>query len=140
MADELPNSNFTPGVARKDITVEQICSTKWSKDPRSVTSKMRSTVYHSYNVTKNTGACALSARGCELDHLISRELGGADDIKNLWTQPYGGSCNAVQKDQLENYLHKMVCYGGIKLEDAQKMIATDWIKAYTTYIDPKGCK
>lgn len=30
-------------------------------------------------------------RRCEIDRLISRELGGTDEIKNLWPQAYGTS-------------------------------------------------
>jgi hypothetical protein len=70
-------------------------------------------------------------RRCEIDHLISRELGGADDVRNLWPEAYGTSPrNAVRKDRLENALHKEVCAGGLTLEAAQKAIATDWIAAY----------
>jgi hypothetical protein len=48
-------------------------------------------------------------RRCEIDHLISRELGGADDVKNFWPQPYGTHAwNAVLKDRVENRLHKEV--------------------------------
>ena len=27
-------------------------------------------------------------KGCEVDHRVSREVGGADTIENLWPQPY----------------------------------------------------
>jgi hypothetical protein len=32
--------------------------------------------------------CVVDSHGrrCEIDHLISRALGGADDVKNLWSQ------------------------------------------------------
>jgi len=70
---------------------------------------------------------------CEIDHLISRELGGADDVKNLWPQPYRGRWNAHLKDRLENQLHKEVCAGRLKLGDAQKGIAADWTKLYRGY-------
>jgi 5-methylcytosine-specific restriction endonuclease McrA len=44
--------------------------------------------------------------GCEVDHLISRELGGADATDNLWPQPYTQHPGAHEKDRLENQLHK----------------------------------
>lgn len=75
----------------------------------------------------------------EVDHLVSRELGGADDVKNLWpesyvTQPW----NAHRKDRLENYLHKLVCSNQITLEEARREIAYDWRIAYKKYFgEPK---
>jgi hypothetical protein len=65
-----------------------------------------------------------------MDHLISRELGGADNVRNLWPQPYTGPWNARDKDRLENRLHREVCHEGLPLAEAQRMIATDWISAY----------
>jgi hypothetical protein len=68
----------------------------------------------------------------EIDHLISRELGGADEIANLWPEPYEGACNAHAKDRLENELHKEVCAdpSDDKLHEAQTAIATNWIAEY----------
>ena len=48
--------------------------------------------------------CVADAHGktCEIDHLISSELGGADDVQNLWPEAYGTSpWNAHLKDKLE---------------------------------------
>ena len=132
-AGPLPNPALTSGVAR-DITIEQVCTTRWGRDSRAVTATMKRQVYARYHMAPHSGECALSPRGCEIDHLIPRELGGADDVRNLWPQPYGGLCNAADKDRLENRLHKMVCAGEISLKDAQRAIATDWVATYRTYI------
>ena len=44
-----------------------------------------------------------SQQECEIDHLISLELGGANDEKNLWPELYQGEIlNAYVKGQLEN--------------------------------------
>jgi hypothetical protein len=73
-------------------------------------------------------------RHCEIDHLISRELGGTDDVKNLWPQSYGSQpWNAVKKDKLETRLHKEVCAGHISLKEARDMIKNDWRNAYRKY-------
>ena len=68
---------------------------------------------------------------CELDHLISLELGGADSLDNIW--PQCGPSGVVlreryfkEKDAVENYLAKQVRDGVMNLEDAQKGIAEDW--------------
>lgn len=135
----LPDPALTPGVTR-DLTLDQVCNTKWGKDARAVTPAMKSQVYAEYHMVRYQGDCALSKRGCEVDHRVPREIGGADDIKNLWIQPYGGQCNAAQKDRLENKLHQMVCSKAITLQSAQHAIATDWVAAYTQYVDPKGCR
>jgi hypothetical protein len=83
-------------------------------------------VYGSYGLTGNhTGYCDVQ-QGCEIDHLVSLELGGSNDQKNLWPQPYQGSAwNAHVKDQLENFLHAQVCAGNIALDQAQREISAD---------------
>ena len=135
----LPDPALTTGVTRA-LTLDQVCNTKWGKDVRAVTPAMKSQVYAEYHMVRYQGDCALSKRGCEVDHLISRELAGADDVRNLWPQPYGGQCNAINKDRLENKLHKLVCGKAITLQSAQHAIATDWVAAYAQYVDPKGCQ
>jgi hypothetical protein len=67
---------------------------------------------------------------CELDHLISLELGGADTLHNIWPQcgPPGVALaqrNFKQKDLVENFLAKRVRDGRMDLSMAQKAIATD---------------
>ena len=75
------------------------------------------------------------ADACEVDHLISLEIGGADDPRNLWPRPYdGASLNARVKDRLESRLHAEVCAGNVALEDAQREIAADWVQAFRKYI------
>ncbi len=75
---------------------------------------------------------------CEIDHLVSRELGGADDVKNLWPQSYSGPWNAHDKDRVENRLHVEVCAGRLSIEDARKGIVSDWTKLYRQYFgDPQ---
>jgi len=118
---ELPDLKFTPGVARTDLTLEEICTRKWGKDRRHVTPAMRRAALAHYRKP----ACRF-----ELDHLISRELGGADDASNLWPQCYAGAWNAHRKDRLENKLHKLVCAGAMSLEDVQRAIVADWRALY----------
>lgn len=124
----LPNLRLTPGVYRKDLTADEICKTKWGLDKRHVTESMKKQVFAEYKI-------ALSRRSdFEVDHLVSRELGGADDVRNLWpesyvTQPY----NAHRKDRLENYLHKLVCKKEITLAQARDAVTNDWRKAYKKY-------
>lgn len=136
----LPIPAATPGVTR-DLTLDVICNTKWGKDRRAVTAAMKRQVFASYGYTGNKDwHCTPDAHGrtCEIDHLISRELGGADDVHNLWPEPYGGPWNAADKDRLENRLHMLVCQPSpahaLPLKDAQDAIRGDWTAAYIKYL------
>src|SRR5579883_3073482 len=132
LAADLPNPDLTPGAVFQ-VTKEQVCVPGYAKSVRAVSSATKEKVFHAYGLSGNhTSYCDNEDRhGCEVDHLISLELGGSNDEANLWPEPYGGTVwNAHVKDKLENRLHAMVCAGEISLEDAQKEIATDWIKSY----------
>jgi len=127
----VPDPQLTPGVARP-MTTAQVCSTKWGKDRRHVTVAMRKQVFARYRVPYAKHALY------EVDHDISRELGGADDIDNLWPQPWTGGYNAHMKDRLENRLHREVCAGTLSLERAQQAIRGDWRVAFRRYFgDPR---
>ena len=54
-------------------------------------------VYQKYGTAVCQGVCS-GPQGCEIDHLISLELGGANTEDNLWPQPYDGDWNAHDKD------------------------------------------
>ncbi|SCK14572.1 HNH endonuclease [Vogesella sp. LIG4] len=135
-ADDIPDPELTPGSARPDLTQQQICSTTWGKDERHVSAEMKQQVFQRYGYSGNDDPRCIPAgnRHCEVDHLISRELGGADEIDNLWPQAYGSSpWNAVLKDKLENRLHKEMCAGNITLDEARQMLVNDWREAYKKY-------
>jgi hypothetical protein len=72
----------------------------------------------------------------EVDHLIPLELGGSNDIENLWPQSYLTPDNAWEKDQLEHRLHVLVCEGSMKLTDAQEEIRNNWIDAWQRLAQP----
>jgi len=140
----LPDPSVTNGsIAISDKT--KVCATKWGKDERHATQKMKNDVYAEYGTAPGSGVCArkrhtaksgkVVKEGCEVDHLISRELGGADAEDNLWPQPYTQHPGAHEKDWLENTLHKEVCAGKITLPAAQNQIQTDW---YAAYLEWKG--
>jgi hypothetical protein len=125
-----PDPKLTPGVALSVQNEATVCTIKWGKDARHVTPAMKRQVFANYKIP-------YARHGeFEVDHLISRELGGADDVKNLWPQKWAGTWNAHMKDQLENRLHKMVCAGQLSLAQAQREIRADWIAAYRQDIVP----
>ena len=124
----LPDHKITPG-ATLNVTKEDICQSGYTRRVRDVKESRKLEVYSAYNVQAHTGKY-------EIDHLISLELGGSNDITNLWPQSYFTyPWNAKIKDRLENKLHDMVCNGVIPLEQAQEEVSTDWIKAYCKYFD-----
>ena len=89
---------------------------------------MQQAVFHEY------GMDGAPAQEYEVDHLITPALGGTDDIRNLWPEPYSSTAwNAHVKDQLEDRLHELVCDGQLNLATAQHDMATDWISAYKKY-------
>lgn len=133
-AAEVPDDAITPGVVR-NLSAEKICSTKWGADRRNVTKAMKAEAYARYNLAPWEGECA-KPKGCEVDHRVPRELGGEDNIDNLWAEPFGGSCNAHNKDRLENRVHKEMCAGDLTLEDAQAIFLGDWRPAYVERFGP----
>ena len=124
----LPVPTMTPGAKFDDATDVVICVKGYSASVRNVPKSVKDAVYAAYGMQPGIAPCP-----CEVDHLISLELGGSNDKENLWPQPYTGQWNARQKDKLENYLHKQVCVGKITLQEAQKEIAGNWMEAYVKY-------
>lgn len=128
----LPDPTLTPG-AIFDVDTDTVCVPGYSRTVRSVSEAEREAVYASYSVAPYEGYCDCP-QGCEVDHLISLEIGGSNDQTNLWPQPYCGDENAHVKDTLENKLHKLMCDGTIDMKTAQNAISTNWIQAYNTYV------
>lgn len=126
-ADTLPNPAWTPGDVLP-VTAEQVCVPGYSKTARNVSEETKKAVYKEYSQNSKQSPCP-----CEVDHLISLQLGGSNDIKNLWPQSYQGEWSARRKDALENHLHYLVCAGNVDLKVAQEIIARDWTKAYEMY-------
>lgn len=113
-----PDSKLTPGVAEPKLTKVVLCAPGFRTGPwRNVPIFEKKQVMSDYNLV-------WSEHGkYEFDHLIPLEIGGSNDIKNIWPQSWP---EAREKDKVENYLHKEVCEDKISLEDAQKEISTDW--------------
>jgi anti-sigma factor RsiW len=123
----LPVASITPG-ATWDITATELCA--GTRHTRTITAAMRAEVVAAYRVEQ------VPQDRYELDYLITPELGGATDTRNLWPQAYASPVwNARIKDALEQLLPELVCSGKIDLETAQREIASDWIAAYKRYFN-----
>ena len=131
---DLPDAKLTPGKPDPTLTTERLCAKGFStKTVRNVTIETRVAAFGGYGIVcKNrTPTCA---KEFELDHLVSLELGGSNDVLNLWPEAHAGQWGARVKDQLENKLHALVCAGTITLDEAQNGIATDWISLYKKWM------
>ncbi len=120
----LPDPACTPGAILPDATKDKICVPGYAGDTRNVPNSEKNQVYAEYGIMTHT------AGEYEVDHLISLELGGSNDIANLWPEPAEPRPGFHEKDKVENYLHKQVCDGAMSLADAQYQIAHDWMSVY----------
>lgn len=124
-SDYRPDPTCNPGAVDDSVTQNTIdstiCVTGFTtkiRPPASATDKVKQEMYVAYGVPDKTAS--------ELDHLVSLELGGSNDARNLWIEP-GQIPNP--KDTVENALHKAVCDHKVTLAAAQQAIATNWTTA-----------
>jgi hypothetical protein len=125
----LRDHELTPCDVFAHATKEEVCTPGWASEHRNVTESERDQVYAEYGRSETPGS--------ELDHLVPLELGGSNDIKNLWPQPNKPRPGDHEKDQLENTLHKLVCKGEMPLADAQRCIASNWVTCWQKYVAPR---
>jgi hypothetical protein len=134
LADDI----MTPGEVRTDLDLKTVCSTKWGLDKRFVTAKMKRLVFSNYGLSGYSDPQCIpddKGRTCEIDHRIPRCAAGADTVKNLSPQSYGGEWNAHQKDKLEVLICKKVCSGELTLHEGQEIFKRDWRSAYKFYYE-----
>lgn len=108
--EALPDSACTPGAIISTATKEQICVPGYAKNVRDVPDSEKNQVYAEYSVKSHR------AGQYEVDHLISLELGGSNDIANLWPEAADPRPGFHEKDKVENYLHDQVCSGAMPLQ------------------------
>jgi len=146
----IPDPTCTPGAINPTLTAAVLkdpeFTTKCVRNETTTEEQKNSTYgwYHIKHPAHNEGA----TQTCELDHLISLELGGADTLDNLWPQcgPDGVPLNErffKHKDLVEDHLAVMVKEGKMELAEAQQQIARDWtqfIDAAKTTCSTKHCK
>jgi hypothetical protein len=134
----LPNRTCTPGAVNPTVTVAVLRNPEFRTSclrGLATTETQKARTYARYGIPHpdhNTGVMQI----CELDHLISLELGGADTIENIW--PQCGPENVAlihryfkQKDIVENFLARQVREGVLDLKEVQRGVSDDW----TQYLD-----
>jgi hypothetical protein len=123
----LPDRGKTPG-AGLSVTGRDVCLPGYATQVRPVGEPVQRRVFKTYGIEHPPPGAY------EIDHLISLNLGGSNDPRNLWPEPLTGlEWNAHVKDALEERLHESVCRGTINLTAAQKAISGDWIAAYKKF-------
>ncbi len=122
----LQDQACTPGAIIQSATKAQICVPGYSKGVRNVPQSVKNQAYAEYGITSHR------AGQYEVDHLVSLELGGSNDISNLWPEAASPKPGFHEKDKVENYLHTQMCNGSVSLQQAQVEIATNWLNVYNS--------
>ena len=120
----LQDAACTPGAILPKVTKSQVCTSGYATSVRNVPQSEKNQVYAEYGITSH------KAGQYEVDHLVSLELGGSNDISNLWPELASPKPGFHEKDKVENYLNDQVCSGAITLQQAQVEIATNWLAVY----------
>jgi hypothetical protein len=120
----MPDPKMTPGVIDADLTMEKLCDPSFHTGTvRNVPESEKRAACREYGISQGC-----PGKGYEIDHLVSIELGGSNDLRNLWPQPVDapGVIGFHTKDVVENRAHRAVCQGQITLLTAQLGMQGDW--------------
>jgi hypothetical protein len=115
----LPDRACTPGAAATR-SLDVVCRTS-TRQRRHVDRALRRRVFLEYGLAPREPSEAF-----EVDHLIPLELGGSNELANLWPEASPGF---HEKDRVEDELHARVCSGRMTLDAAQRAVAADWTRA-----------
>ena len=122
----LPDRRCTPGAVFVAATAAKVCVGGYASAVRNMPESVKQAVYREYGIsTRRPGQY-------QVDHLVSLELGGSNEIANLWPEPAAPPPGFHEKDALEDYLHHEVCSGRVGLAVAQRGIAANWVALYRT--------
>jgi hypothetical protein len=131
-----PDRQCSPGAYYSALTKKRICAADFRTDPiRNVPQSEKNAVKVEYGLKPVSFGNAL-----EIDHIVSLELGGSNDIANLFPEKANASPGYHVKDKLENKLHDLVCAGKRQLRATQRKIASDWQALYKSVfgVTPSG--
>jgi len=122
----LPHGLQTPGsLTYPAPKISEMCSREFRKKFPEIPHELKQKVFEAYGIDIS------KSNLYQMDHLITPEVGGANDIKNLWPQSLvSRPWNAHMKDRLENHLHREICQGRMSPNHAQTLLTLDWIDSY----------
>jgi len=121
-----PDRACSPGAYYAKLTKRVICSSGFhTGDVRNVSESTKHSVEAEYGMAPGSYGSSL-----EIDHIVPLELGGSNDIANLYPEKANAQPGYHAKDKLENKLHDLVCASKIDLRAAQRNIASNWQAAH----------
>jgi hypothetical protein len=122
----LPERRCSPGAYYSGLTKAVLCSRTFRTTAiRNVPTAAKHAVEREYGMLPKS-----YGRSLEIDHIVSLELGGSNDVANLFPEKLDAHPGYKAKDKLENKLHDLVCEGKMTLAAAQRQIAANWITPY----------
>jgi hypothetical protein len=121
-----PDRRCSPGAFYSKLTKTVLCSSGFrTSSVRNVPQSVKFAVEREYGMP-----AAFYGATLEIDHIVSLELGGSNDVANLFPEKAKPSPGYPVKDKLENRLHVLVCSGRMTLRAAQQQIAANWQALY----------
>jgi hypothetical protein len=122
----LPDRRCSPGAYYSKLTRQVICFGSFrTSSVRNVPNSEKRQVEIEYGLAPRPYGSTL-----EIDHIVSLELGGSNDLANLYPEKANALPGFHVKDALENKLHSLVCAGQMSLRTAQQQIAANWEGLY----------
>jgi len=122
----LPDRRCSPGAYYSKLTSQVVCSASFrTSSVRNVPESEKHQVEIEYGLGPRPYGSTV-----EIDHIVSLELGGSNDIANLYPERADAHPGFHVKDALENKLHTLVCMGRMPLRTAQQQIAANWEALY----------
>jgi hypothetical protein len=110
-----------------------ICTPGYSSRVRKVPESEKTAVYAEYGIPRTH-----YGRPYEVDHIVSLELGGSNDISNLYPEAASNPSPGFHiKDKLENRLHALMCANKMSLQAVQRRIASNWVALYVNVFGVK---
>jgi hypothetical protein len=124
-----PDRRCSPGAYYSKLSKTVICAPGFGTGSiRNVPDFEKHQVELEYGLTPKGYGSTL-----EIDHIVSLELGGSNDIANLFPEEASFANHDPGfhvKDRLENKLHDLVCSGTMSLLTVRRDIAGDWESLY----------
>ena len=121
-----PDRRCSPGAYSSGLTAAAVCAASFrTSSVRNVPQSEKDAVEREYGLRPGH-----YGRSLEIDHIVSLELGGSNDIANLFPEGLYAHPGYRVKDRLENRVHDLVCAGRMALRDAQRGLAVDWEGLY----------